>query len=146
MKVILLQDVAKLGHRYEVVEVANGRALNMLIPKGLAEAATENNLKRVKSASEKVASLRESADKEFAEIIAKLEGEAITVQVKANEKGHLFEALKEDSVAAVLNEMGAAVSATHVLIAEPIKELGEYDIALSNGGDRHGVKLVVVAA
>jgi len=146
MKVILLQDVAKLGRRYDVVEVANGRAMNMLIPQGKAQAATDANIKKIKQASEKVAAEREAADKAFAAAVEKLEGEAVTVAAKANEKGHLFEALKEEAIAAALATKGVAVEAMQVLLAEPIKEVGAYDIALSNGGERHGVKLVVEAA
>lgn len=146
MKVILLQDVAKLGRRYDVVEVANGRALNMLIPQGMAEAATDANLKKIKAAADKVQAERKEADEAFAKALEVLEGESVSVKVKANEKGHLFEALKEASVAEVLAGKGVTVEETQVLIAEPIKEVGEYEIALSNGGERHSVTLVVEAA
>lgn len=146
MKVILLQDVAKLGRRYDVVEVANGRALNMLIPQGKAEAATEANIKKIKSASDRVQAERAEADKLFTEALATLEGESVVVKVKTNEKGHLFEALKEAAVAEAFVAKGVTVEESHVLIAEPIKEVGQYDIALSNGGERHGVTLVVEAA
>jgi large subunit ribosomal protein L9 len=146
MDVILTQDVAKLGRRYDIVTVPNWRALNMLIPQGLAMAATPENRKRIKSQSDKVASERAAASASFAAAVEKLDGEAVTVAVTANAKGHLFEALKEETIATALNEKGVAVEATHVLIAAPIKEVGTHEVGLSNGDERISLTLEVVAA
>lgn len=145
MKVILSQDVAKLGRRYDVVEVPNGRAMNMLIPNGLAQAATPANLKRIKTQSEKIAAERAAGAAAFAAAVEQLDGEAVAVQVDANKKGHLFEALKEEAVAEALSEKGVTVEATQVIIAEPIKELGDHEVSLSNGDERINLKLEVVA-
>lgn len=146
MQVILKQDVAKLGRRYDVVEVPNGRALNMLIPKGLAMAATKENMKRIKAQSDKVAAERAKAASAFAATVDALDGEAVTVSANANKKGHLFEALKEEAIAEALSTKGVNVEATQVLIAEPIKELGTHEVSLSNGDDRISLTLEVVAA
>lgn len=145
MKVILTQDVAKLGRRYDTVDVPNGRALNMLIPKGLAMAATPENVKRIKSQSDKVAAERAESNAAFTKATEKLDGETVTVAVKANPKGHLFEALKEEAVAEALAEKGVTVESTQVIIAEPIKELGTHEVSLSNGDERISLTLEVVA-
>lgn len=145
MKVILSQDVAKLGRRYDVVEVPNGRALNMLIPQGLAKAATPENLKRIKAQSDMVAAEREEGAKQFAAAVEKLDGEAVTVAAEANKKGGLFEALKEEAVAEALSGKGITVESTQVIIGEPIKEVGEHEVSLSNGDDRISLTLNVVA-
>jgi len=126
--------------------VPNGRALNMLIPQGLAMAATPENTKRIKAQSDKVASERAEAAAAFHAAVEKLDGEAVTVAVNANPKGHLFEALKEDAIAAALNEKGVAVEPTHIIIAEPIKEIGTHEVNLSNGEERIALNLEIVAA
>lgn len=145
MKVILSQDVAKLGRRYDVVEVPTGRAMNMLIPSGMAKAATAANLKQIKAQSDKVAETRAADSAAFAAAMEKLDGESVTVAMEANAKGHLFEALKEEAVAEALSIKGITVEAAQVLIAEPIKEVGEHEVALSNGDERFNLKLEVVA-
>lgn len=146
MEVILTQDVAKLGRRYDTVDVPTGRAMNMLIPKGLAMAATAENRKRIKAQSDKVTAEREAAAATFREAVAKLDGEAVTIGVNANPKGHLFEALKEEAIATALNEKGVAVEPTHVIIASPIKETGRHEVTLSNGDERIALTLEVEAA
>ncbi|HMA79151.1 MAG TPA: 50S ribosomal protein L9 [Candidatus Paceibacterota bacterium] len=146
MEVILTQDVAKLGRRYDIVDVPNGRALNMLIPQGLAMTANAENRKRIKSQSDKVAAERAAASAAFAAAVEKLDGEAVTVTATANKKGHLFEALKEESIAEALSEKGVSVEATQVIIAEPIKEVGTHEVSLSNGDERISLSLEVVAA
>jgi large subunit ribosomal protein L9 len=146
MEVILTQDVAKLGRRYDIVTVPNGRALNMLIPQGLAMAATPENRKRIQAQSDRVASERAEASAAFAAAVEKLDGEAVTVTVKANPKGHLFEALKEETIAEALNAKDVSVEPTHVIIAQPIKELGTHEVSLSNGDERITLTLEVVAA
>jgi large subunit ribosomal protein L9 len=146
MEVILNQDVAKLGRRYDIVTVPNGRALNMLIPQGLAMAATPENRKRIKAQSDKIATERAAASAAFAEAVEKLDGEAVVVSVNANNKGHLFESLKEETIAEALSEKGVTIEPTHVIIAEPIKELGTHEVSLSNGDERISLTLEVVAA
>ena len=91
MKVILLRDVAKIGKRYEVVNVPDGFAQNKLIPKGDAQAATPDNLKRVlnmraKGASDKAAEL--SSIKAMVDSLAEA---PLEVPMQANEQGHLKE-------------------------------------------------------
>jgi large subunit ribosomal protein L9 len=146
MQVILTQDVAKLGRRYDTVEVPNGRALNMLIPQGLAMAATPENKKRIKAQSDKVAAERAAAAEAFAAAVSKLDGESVTVTVEANPKGHLFAALKEEAIAEALQAKGVSVEAAQVIIAEPIKEIGTHEVQLHNGDDRLSLNLEVVAA
>lgn len=146
MQVILTQDVAKLGRRYDLVEVPNGRALNMLIPKGLAMAATPENKKRLATQTDKVSAERGAAAEAFAAAAAKLDGNTVTVTATANPKGHLFEALKEEAIVAALAAEGVVVTPNQVIIAEPIKEVGEVEVQLSDGASNISLQLNVVAA
>lgn len=117
----------------------------MLIPKGLAMAATPENKKRIQSQTNKVAAERAQAVADFKEAAAKLDGETVTVSVTANPKGHLFEALKEEAIAAALNDKGVAIAATHVIIGTPIKEVGTHDVTLASGDEKISLTLEVVA-
>jgi len=119
--------------------------MNMLIPSGMAQAATEANLKRIASQSEKVAADRAEGAAAFAAAVEKLDGESVEVAAEASAKGHLFEALKEEAVAEALSGKGVTVEAGQVIIAEPIKDLGDHEVSLSNGDDRINLKLTLVA-
>lgn len=143
MQVILMHDVARLGQRHDIVDVPQGRALNMLIPQGLAVAATPENKNKIASQSKKIAAEREAAAQAFHQAAAQLDDTPIKVAAKANEKGHLFEALKEDVIAAALSAHGIHIEPTHVTIAEPIKEVGTHEIHLSNGEERVALNITV---
>ena len=146
MKVILLQDVAKLGKRFETVEVPAGHGLNMLIPKGLAEAATPENEKRIAARKDKATQSATEAGEVFASAMESLGEEALTVTVEANEQGHLFEALKPATVVSALAERKVEVQEDQIVIANPIKEVGSHSITLTSGADTHTCVVEVVAA
>lgn len=133
MKVILLQDVANIGKRFEVKDVPNGHALNMLIPRGMAQPATPENLKRVEARKAKTAADQTAASESFAEAADKITGTTQEHAMEANEQGHLFQGIKAADVATVLTAAGFAISEEHVQLADPIKETGEHTITLSDG-------------
>lgn len=133
MKVILLQDVAKIGRRHEVAEVPDGYALNMLIPKGMAEPATPENLKRQKARSQVVSAAVAASDSDFAVALEKLAGVTLTVAAEVNEQGHLFEALKPGAIVTSAAEHGAVLNEAQVVLPDPIKEAGTHTITLTHG-------------
>lgn len=145
MKVILLQDVAKIGRRFSIVEVPHGFALNKLIPQGLAKEATSENVKQIKAREDKIATEHANADKQFVEAVTSLEGKEITVYVDANENGHLFEALKPQSIVAALEAEGAHLGVEHVHVGTPIKSVGTHMISLVSGDQRTDITLTVSA-
>lgn len=130
MKVILLQDVAKIGKRFSVAEVPDGYALNQLIPKRMAEPATPVNLKRIERLqAEKTA--HEAADQAALEKAKDLLQEnPLTVAMEANEQGHLFKAVNAADIVSVAKEKGIHVEESAVKIASPIKEVGEHAVEL----------------
>ncbi|MFT5036981.1 MAG: large subunit ribosomal protein L9 [Candidatus Azotimanducaceae bacterium] len=146
MKVILLQDVAKIGRRFSVVDVPHGHALNMLIPKGMAQEATPQNLKNIQARTSKVEEDRQLSDASFSDALKALKETAVVVTVEANEKGHLFEALKSDKISDALHANGAAIKADQIQIETPIKELGEHTVSLVEGEVKGSVVITVVAA
>ena len=144
MKVILLKDVAKVGLKSEIKEVANGYAQNFLIQRGLAEAATTKKI----ALAQKHAALRsaqQEADVSTLEAgLAKLKGEGLVIRATANEKEHLFEAVSAEVIAAHLKDViGVAVETAQIIIAEPIKELGEHTIKVQVGATEVKVLLKV---
>lgn len=146
MKVILLKDVAKIGRRHDVVEVPNGHALNMLIPKGLAQAATPENVKRVKAQAAVAGASQANKEEAFQTALALIEDKPVVVSAPANEKGHLFEALKVSSVAGAIGGHGAVVSEDQIKIDSPIKEIGEHEVTLHEGAVSKKITVLVEAA
>lgn len=133
MKVILCKDVAKLGHRFDIVEVPSGYALNKLIPQGLAQEATKQNVRNVRSRAEKVAAERAASGEAFVTALNDVNGTTVQITAEANEKGHLFEALKSEKIAEALKASGHAFDASQIHVAAPIKEVGSYTLTLKEG-------------
>lgn len=130
MEVILRQDVPKLGHRGELVRVADGYARNFLLPRKLAVTATEGNRKVVEQ--EKVSAVRrEATEKEAAEKLAGLlAGVSVTISRKAGEGDHLFGSVTSLDVSEALSAKGFQIDRRKVQLDDSIKYLGEYDVPL----------------
>lgn len=146
MKVILLQDVAKVGRRFDVAEVANGHALNKLIPNGIAKPATKENLKQVEALKAKGQADAEAVDATFGAALEALKDKEIVITKEANESGHLYEAIKESAVVEALAAVGATVLENQIHIGKPIKEVGAHSIELHSGEQKTEVSIEVVAA
>lgn len=147
MKVILLQDVAKIGGRFETVEVPTGFAQNKLIPKGQALPATPANEKRVAAQKAKQAAKREATAGTFDAAVEALGTEPLVVATSdANEQGHLYQALPAAAVVAAAAERGATLAQDQVVFPEPIKSLGEHEIRLVGGDEPATLTVSVVAA
>ena len=146
MKIILLKDVAKLGRRYDVKDVSSGHALNLLIPQGLAVAATPDAVKRVEVQKKKLDGERKIQEDLIIKNIKDLEAVTLTVKGKANEKGHLFAGLHNEAIAAELvKQTGLQVDPSFIQLEHPIKEVGEHLISVMAAGKSAKFKLVVEA-
>ncbi len=146
MKVILLQDVSRIGQRFAIKEVPDGHALNKLIPQGLAKLATPENLKRAKLEQSKAEAKRVAGDVVFAEALDVLGDCTITLEVEANQQGHLFKAVSADDIVTAVKEEGVTLSQNQVLIEKPIKELGEHTVTIRSGKQSGSIELEVVGA
>lgn len=133
MKVILLQDVAKIGRRFQVVDVPNGYALNKLVPQGLAQPATPENIKRIEAQKNNAANVKSDALERFNQALELVGDNKVVVSVAANAQGHFFEAVKPASIVGAIAGFGAVVEEKQVIIDAPIKEAGEYVITLKEG-------------
>lgn len=146
MKVILLKDVAKIGRRSDVVTVPDGFALNKLIPKNLAQAATPENLKRLQNLSTKVEHDRSLHEAAFKELLALLKETPVKVSVEANAEGRMFQALKTEAILeAVHAQTGKTLGSEQLVMKTPVKSVGEHEIELVSGSLRGVLHLVVEA-
>lgn len=146
MKVILLQDVAKIGRRFDTVEVPNGYAQNKLIPEGQAMPATPANAKKVAARRERAAAAAATAEASFSDALAKLANAPLSVSAKANEQGHLYEALHARDIVAAAAAHGASLTSEQVQLPEQIKEVGTHEVTLSDGTQTGTVSVVIEAA
>jgi large subunit ribosomal protein L9 len=133
MKVILLQDVAKIGRRTEVVEVPNGYAMNQLIPNKKAEPATPANMKKISKVHAAVAAGAADVEAVFAAAKAGLAAATLEIAADMNEQDHMFQALTADEIVAAAGVAGTVVPADAIVFAEPIKSAGEHEVTLSMG-------------
>lgn len=146
MKVILIKDVAKIGRRFDVVTVPDGFALNKLIPKNLAQAATPENIKRLENQSQKAQKDREIDEASFHEALSKLKEVEVSIVVEANAEGRMFKALKADEVAhAVKEAIGYELQSECIVMKVPIKSVGEHEIELASGKVHGSMTLNVMA-
>ena len=130
MKVILLQDIDKIGKKYEVKHVTDGHARNFLLPKGLAKPATEENLKWLETQKEEIRKQSEDELEKSQKFASSLDGLEIIIPVKIGEKQELFEAITIQKIYEKMKEQEFEVKKTQILLKEPIKELGEFPVKI----------------
>lgn len=127
MEIILIQDVANLGHKDDIVKVKDGYARNYLIPKGFALTATSSAKKMhsetMRQRAHKEARLREEA----AEFAKQLEGVSLVIGAKTSTKGKIFGSVNTIQLAEALSEKGFQIDRKNISIKEDlIKEVGKY--------------------
>jgi large subunit ribosomal protein L9 len=129
MKVVLRDDVEKLGQKGDVVDVADGYARNFLVPRGLAMKA-ENGVVRQAEAMRRNRSAKEQRDREAAQTLAdRLTGKTLSVPARAGEAGKLFGSITAaDIVAAVADQWGVEIDRRRLGLDEPLKELGTVEL------------------
>ena len=130
MKVILLQDVKGQGKKGEVKDVNEGYARNFLVKKGLAEIATAsklNDLTQKKSAADFHKAEEVKATKLLAE---EIKGKTFIVKIKAGQNGKVFGSVTGGNISDALNAAGYKVDKKKIIVPQPIKTLGTYDIDL----------------
>jgi len=130
MRVILLQDVEKVGKKYEVKDVKDGYARNFLIPKGLAKLATKQALERVEKQKEIEKQKIEEELKEIQKIASSIDEFEVIIPVKVGEEQQLFEKINTQKISEKLKELGFEIKKEQIDLAEPIKELGEFPIKI----------------
>jgi large subunit ribosomal protein L9 len=130
MKVILKEDIKKIGKMGQIVDVADGFARNYLVPKGLAVEANTKNIRSVehekKIVHEKARKVKDSAQ----DLSSKISAMTITIKVKAGEEGKLFGSVTTMDIAEALNSEGIEIDKKRISLEEPIKRLGSYSVSV----------------
>ena len=146
MKIILLKDVPKMGRKYEMKDISDGHALNMLIPRGLAVAATADAVKKYEMFRTKEEGERKLRQDLLLKNITELDGVTITMSENANEKGHLFAGVhKAELIPEILKQTRLQVDTEHIILDKPIKEIGSHQIEVKAGGKSVKFTLDIVA-
>lgn len=147
MKIILLKDVKKIGKKYEMKEVADGYALNSLIPNNIAVPATTSYIKMVEAKKKQSALMKEDFKKAFEYAVTKLPQGKLHLSGKVNEKGHLFAGIHADQIIEEFKkETGVILCAEHFEMEKPLKEVGEHTLDLKIEGEKYKLNIVVKPA
>ena len=134
MKVILLQDVKPLGKKGDVVEVSDGYGKNFLIKKGMAKAATAENIHEAQQKKQAQEFHKAEEIKALKELASKLNGQTATVSIKTGENGKTFGSVTATHVADALNKLGYDVDKKKIKM-DAVKTVGTFsaEIRLMEG-------------
>jgi large subunit ribosomal protein L9 len=128
MQIILQEDVEKLGNRGQLVEVAEGYARNYLLPRKYAIEATPGNMKRLdkmRAAFAKKEATEKDAGEKLAELLA---GVSLEFSRRTGDEDHLFGSVTSGDIAESLEAKGFNIDKKKIVLAEPIKALGEFEV------------------
>ena len=130
MKVILLQDVDKVGKKYDVKEIKDGYARNFLIPKDLVKIANAKNMKWLESQKQTKAAQAEEDLQKVETRASAIDGQEIIISVKVGDKDQLFESITAQKISDKIKELGIVINASQIELDAPIKELGEFPVKI----------------
>ncbi len=130
MEVILKQDVEKLGHRGDVVNVADGYGRNYLLPRKFAMEATAANKSVIEQM--KQSAVRKSAKEkiEAEAVAAKMNDIVLTFERKAGGEGQLFGSVTSADIAQAIEAQGYEIERRRIHLDEPLKTVGEYHVPI----------------
>lgn len=144
MKVILTADVKKVGQRGQLVTVADGYAMNVLVPQKKAVPATPENLKKYERG---VVESKQKADARVAqarELLAKIDGKTLAIEVKASETGTLFKSLHASDLAAeIKKQWGIDLPESALTLEHPIKQKGTYAVPVELHNAHSTITLII---
>lgn len=134
VKVILLQNVPRVGQKFDVKDVAAGYATNFLYPNRLAELATPAKEAQLAKKRDEIDAARARHVGALSAAVSSLDGTTITIKAKADNKDHLFKKLRTEDIAGALPKIGdKAFPAEAIALDAPIKTLGEHSIEVAGG-------------
>lgn len=131
MKVVLLENIKKLGKKDEIVEVSDGYARNVLIAKGQALPATNENLNNLKLKNKNEEKKEENIRRIASNDKLTLESEVITLGIKAGANGKTFGSITSKEIAeAIKGKIQLDIDKKDILLDESIKNIGKYDVKI----------------
>lgn len=145
MKVILLENIDKLGKKGEVQTVKRGFARNYLIPRDLAIYATPTNMKKLGDIQAKAAVEEEKRMAELKNLAQKIAGNKLAFVRKVDENDHMFGSVSEVDICNALHEAGIEIHKSTVMLDKHIKELGEHKVNVRLHKDVVATLLITVS-
>ncbi len=131
MKVILKEDVSKIGKKGELLEVSDGYARNYLFPRGLAEEATEGRQKEWETRRKGLAQKADRAEKAAQEIKRNIQGKQISLKASAGESGKLFGSVTTAMISQAIEEqLKVKVDKKDLRVSETIRQIGRYTLSV----------------
>lgn len=145
MKVIFLEDVKGKGKKGELKEVSDGYARNFLLPKKLAKEATTDNLNTFKLQEKARLAQIEREKAEANEKAKRLENLVVKIPAKAGANGRLFGAVTSKEISEALEAHGMSIEKNKIVLPEPIKSYGSYEVKCKFGYEITGIIHVIVS-
>lgn len=131
MKVIMLQDVDKVGDKHEVIEVKNGFGRNYLLPRGLAIIANQSNMGRLNEMIRRENAQEQKRLDEYRAIADQLKGKTLRVGAKSGTSGRIFGSITQLQIKNLIQEQfGVEIERKKVILPEEAKELGTYQFTM----------------
>lgn len=146
MEVILTEDVPHLGNMGDVVEVKPGYGRNYLIPKGLAVQASRSNRAEFDHLLKQIEFRREQLRASAMDVASALDGMSVTIAKKAGDDDRLFGSVTNRDIEAALAAQGQTVDRRRIVLKEPIKTLGIYEVPVKLHADVVAMTKVWVCA
>ncbi len=146
MKVILSQDIAGLGKKWDVKEVKRGYGRNFLLLRNLAVLATKKSIDNAKIRQEQ--ELQEKSLKEdlLKKTLDRFKNSIILLERKANEKGHLFDGVDTRELAEIINEkFKIKIPVDYIKLEKPLKETGVHQVIIKSGGYEASLQVEIKA-
>ncbi|MFH1269554.1 MAG: 50S ribosomal protein L9 [Candidatus Omnitrophota bacterium] len=131
MEVILSKDVDRIGKAGQIVKVKDGFARNFLIPNGLAMPVNPSNLKKLEQEKQQKTQQLEKAKREAEELRDKLMCLSLTIPVLTHEEDKLYASITAHELAAALSDEGFNIEKHLIVLNEPIKALGIYEVPVN---------------
>ncbi len=135
MEVILNESIDNLGKAGDIVNVANGYARNYLLPKGIAIIADKKNLSKIEKQREAILKRAAKMKEEYEALASQLAALDIEIPVKVGEEEKLYGSVTNLDIAKTIGEKGYEIDRKKIILEEPIKSLGEYEIPVKLSPD-----------
>ncbi len=146
MKVVFLQNVARVGKAGEVKDVSDGYARNYLLPKGLALAATPAALKAAKEQAHREEQYQSRHAEELSELAQHINGMVVTFTAKVTDGSRIYGSVRDVQIADEVKRLtGVDIDRTKIELEQPLRELGTYEVAVRLGKDLVPRITVVIA-
>lgn len=144
MKIILLQDVPKIGKKYEIKEINSGYALNFLIPKKLAELATPQKIKDISKLKNNITIEKNIQESLLMKNLTELKNIEIIFTEKTNDQGHLFAGIgKKEIIEKLKNDKKIILEEEFLELEKPFKEVGEFEVIVKVKGKQSSLKIII---